>query len=448
MKLLILVTLLAVAFAKKVGRVDNTYNNSKGQIIHSSLSYNQPTLCDPNVKQYSGYFSAGSNKEYFYWFFESRTSPSTDPLIMWLTGGPGCSSIMACLVENGPCSVNEAGDDTILRNTSWNTNANIMWVDQPPGTGFSTGSKDTNEEEVATDMYSFLQNFILAFPDYFKNGFYVFGESYAGHYVPAITHKIYEENLAKTGTNIPLKAFAIGNGLTDPYIQFAYYAQMAYDSGTAPSVISKTTYNFMTNAIPTCQSDILHCNDVDTTTNCDDAYTYCTTHELDPVTSTGINPYDLRVECGSSSLCYNFTNVDTWLNNETVQAALGVSKKWEECNNLVNKMFESDWMVDYQTKLPPMLENGIRGLIYAGDQDFICNWLGNQAWSLALNWTHTADFNKAAVNDWTPDGTWRGKIRTSNGFTFLQVFEAGHMVPMNQPQSAWLMVKEYLSGAI
>jgi len=387
-------------------------------------------------------------KNTFIGFFESRNDVSSVPLIMWLTGGPGCSSIMALLVENGPCSVNDRADNTILRNTSWNTNANIMWVDQPPGTGFSTGEKDSNEEEVAQDMYTFLQNFIAVFPEYFKNGFYVFGESYAGHYVPAITNKIYVENNAHTGTNIPLKAFAIGNGLTDPYIQFAYYATMAYDSGTAPSVIGKPTYDLMTSAIPQCQYDILHCNDDDTSTNCDDAYTYCTTTELDPVTATGINPYDLRVECGPEPLCYNFSNVDVWLNNETVQSQLGVNKKWEECNNLVDVMFESDWMVDYQTKLPPLLENGIRGLIYAGDQDFICNWLGNQAWALALNWTHQAAFNKTHVEQWLPDGTWRGNIRSSNGFTFLQVFQAGHMVPMNQPQSAWLMVREYLSGAI
>ena len=66
--------------------------------------------------------------KYFYWFFESRSAPSTDPFIIWLTGGPGCSSQLALLVENGPCYVNEEGDDTFLSNKSWSNNVNVMWV--------------------------------------------------------------------------------------------------------------------------------------------------------------------------------------------------------------------------------------------------------------------------------------------------------------------------------
>jgi len=81
---------------------------------------------------------------------------------------------------------------------------------------------------------------------------------------------------------------------------------MAYNSTTAPSVISKTEYDIMVQHIPTCQKYTETCNQEDTTDTCDKAYDYCTTWELDPVTATGINPYDLRVPCGTSSLCYNF----------------------------------------------------------------------------------------------------------------------------------------------
>ena len=96
---------------------------------------------------------------YFFWFFESRSKPATDPVILWMTGGPGCSSAIALFKENGPCTIQD--DLTTKKNPfSWNSNASILYIDQPAGTGFSYGEDsdfDHNEEEVSRDMYNFLQ---------------------------------------------------------------------------------------------------------------------------------------------------------------------------------------------------------------------------------------------------------------------------------------------------
>ncbi len=117
-----------------------------------------------------------------YWFFESRNSPSTDPVTLWMTGGPGCSSEVALFGENGPCSVNAGGNATIHNPFSWNAKSNLLYIDQPTGTGFSYGlGLDHDEEQVGNDMYDFLQQFFKAHPEYQKNDFYTFGESYAGH---------------------------------------------------------------------------------------------------------------------------------------------------------------------------------------------------------------------------------------------------------------------------
>lgn len=90
---------------------------------------NHPTICDPNVKQYSGYFdiNAKEDKHYFYWAFESRNDPATDPIILWMTGGPGCSSELALFYENGPCKINDDLSTTLNPN-SWNSNATLVYM--------------------------------------------------------------------------------------------------------------------------------------------------------------------------------------------------------------------------------------------------------------------------------------------------------------------------------
>jgi carboxypeptidase C (cathepsin A) len=74
----------------------------------------------------------------WFWFFEARNSPSTAPLALWLNGGPGCSSMIGLFQENGPCTFNNvSGSTPVLNPNSWNNYANMLYVDQPIGTGFS-----------------------------------------------------------------------------------------------------------------------------------------------------------------------------------------------------------------------------------------------------------------------------------------------------------------------
>ena len=118
----------------------------------------------------------------FYWVFESRNAPSTDPLLLWMSGGPGCSSSLALFGENGPLTVNP--DLSLNVNPySWTSNATVVWVDQPVGTGFSTGKPlEHNEEGVGQDMVEFIAGFVAKYPQFQQLPLYIYGESYAGHY--------------------------------------------------------------------------------------------------------------------------------------------------------------------------------------------------------------------------------------------------------------------------
>jgi cathepsin A (carboxypeptidase C) len=84
----------------------------------------------------------------------------------------------------------------------------------------------------------------------------------------------------------------------------------------------------------------------------------------------------------------------------------------------------------------------------AGDQDYICNWLGNQAWTQAMPWPHRTDFVNAAPTPWMVDSKAAGTLQTSNGFSFLRVYDAGHMVPRDQPANALAMLNAFIAGDI
>ncbi|GLT88072.1 hypothetical protein SLE2022_061130 [Rubroshorea leprosula] len=117
-----------------------------------------------------------------------ETDPSLKPLVLWLNGGPGCSSLgTGAFVEHGPFKTN---GETLIRNEfSWNKEANMLYLESPASVGFSHSTNNSffanlNDEVRAWDNLVFLQRWFLQFPEYKNRDFYITGENYAGHYVP------------------------------------------------------------------------------------------------------------------------------------------------------------------------------------------------------------------------------------------------------------------------
>jgi len=438
----------AVAFLMLLG-IGVSYGHG---FLEESFISESDSICD-EVKQYAGYFKLTTgDKNYFYWSFESRNEPSTDPVILWMTGGPGCSSEVALFGENGPCKVNKGGDSTSINPFAWNTNATLIYIDQPTGTGYSYGTDfDHDEVGVSNDMYDFLQQFFEKHSQFQGNPFYIFGESYAGHYVPAVSHRVWKGNkdAANDTLKINLQGVAVGNGLTDPEIQYAYYPEMASSTNNHSAALGKLATALMKAAVKPCVKKINECNEGNESSACSSAYTTCNLALTSPYQATGLNPYDMRIKCAVKPLCYDFSDVGTYLARADVRAAIGVGdREWSSCNMQVNQMFSGDWMKNYQQELPDLLADDIRVLIYAGDQDYICNWLGNKAWTLAMDWSGKDAFNAATDDAFrNADGLEVGKIRSSGGFSFLQIYQAGHMVPLDQPEVALHMVRTFTQTA-
>ncbi|EXJ59677.1 hypothetical protein A1O7_03823 [Cladophialophora yegresii CBS 114405] len=403
---------------------------------------------DPDVKQYSGYLDDNENdKHLFYWFFESRNDPKNDPVVLWLNGGPGCSSLTGLFLELGPSRINEKLQ-LVPNPYSWNDNASVIFLDQPVNVGYSYSSSSvSNTVAAGKDVYALLTLFFEQFPEYAKQDFHIAGESYAGHYIPVFTSEI----LSHKKSNINLKSVLIGNGLTDGYTQYEYYRPMACGDGGWPAVLDPQSCQAMDNALPRCQSLIENCYNSESVWSCVPASIYCNNALLAPYQRTGQNVYDVRGKCkDSSNLCYPELGwISKWLNQKSVMNALGVEVDgYDSCNFDINRnfLFQGDWMQPFHRLVPGIIEK-IPVLIYAGDADFICNWLGNKAWAEALEYPDHQKFAAVEMEDLRLDGNGRkiGEVKSHGNFTFMRIHAGGHMVPLDQPEASLEFFNRWLA---
>ena len=395
----------------------------------------------------SGLVSIDSYKDdIFYWVFQSRKAPTTDPLVLWLTGGPGCASEVALFYENGPYQFNDDGTTLKVNPNSWNTNANLLYVDQPIGTGFSKGGLHDakSETEVAEDMAIMLKGFVEQNPEYAGRDFFITGESYAGHYVPAIAHYLA---FTATDVNLNLKGIAIGNGLTDPYEQYPQYAKFSLENG----LITQKWDDVLKGGFKACQGLIYESQhkdgrvlDVAALEFCQILADTCIGNPVHPK----VNVYDIRIPCDTPPLCYDFSASDNFLNRADVQKTLGVSgRKWVECDKMVHTYLLGDWMTNLMPDVAELLDKTkMDVLVYSGDKDWICNWRGGEAWTAATKWGSQTEFAAKDYEKWNVSGQAAGEMRQTGNLHFLRVFEAGHMVPMDQPVNALAMLDRLITS--
>ncbi|XP_042517449.1 serine carboxypeptidase-like 26 isoform X3 [Macadamia integrifolia] len=200
---------------------------------------------NPPISHFSGYITVHPGRALFYWFFEAQSQPSKRPLLLWLNGGPGCSSIgYGAAVELGPFRVKRNGVGLEFNKYAWNKEANLLFVESPVGVGFSytnTSSDLTRLDDsfVAEDAYHFIVNWLDRFPQFKAHDLYISGESYGGHYVPQLAELVYDRN--KDQKNYPfihLKGFIVGNPETDDF----YDSKGLLEYAWSHAVISDQVY--------------------------------------------------------------------------------------------------------------------------------------------------------------------------------------------------------------
>ncbi|KAK7844958.1 serine carboxypeptidase-like 40 [Quercus suber] len=358
----------------------------------------------------------------YYYFVEAHHSKNPLPLLLWLNGGPGCSSLAGALLELGPFRVHSDGKTLYTNKFSWNYAANVLFLESPAGVGFSYSNTTSDydksgDSRTAADNYVFLVNWLERFSEYKDRDFYISGESYAGHYI----------------------GNAVINDETDEQGMVDYFGSHAIISDQDVYQIHKYC-DFSPNA--TSQSR-----------ECEASYGALEENIID------INVYNIYAPmCFSSDVTTrpkkasilefdpcSINYMYVYLNRPDVQEALhaNVTKlthDWELCGDTIQV-----WRDSPSTIIPLLKEfmsNGIRVWIFSGDID---GRVPVTSTKYSINKMKLPV--KTAWHPWFLNKEVGGYTQVYEGdLTFATVREAGHQVPSYQPARALSLIKHFLEG--
>ncbi|XP_051150120.1 serine carboxypeptidase 24-like [Andrographis paniculata] len=411
-----------------------------------------------NFSQFSGYVTVNEQhgRALFYWLTEAPKNAHTKPLVLWLNGGPGCSSIAyGASEEIGAFRINTTASSLYYNEYSWNSLANILFLESPAGVGYSytnttSDLKDSGDTRTAEDALIFLIRWMSRFPQYKYRDFYLSGESYAGHYVPQLALKIQEYNKKHSQTFLNLKGFIVGNAVMDTY----YDGLGTVTYWWSHSMISDKTYKTL----------LKHCKFVpqESSIKCDKIMNYAMNHEFGKIDQYSIytpvcnkSNKTLRVSTtlksiliGRRSFGYDpctESYAEKYYNRPDVQKALhanltGIPYKWTACSDVLLR----HWKDSDASMLPTykkLITAGLRIWIFSGDTDSVVPVTATR-----FSLSHLKLKIKTPWYPWYTGGQVGGWSEVYEGVTFATVRGAGHEVPLIQPRRGFVLFKSFLSG--
>ncbi|KAL0390731.1 UNVERIFIED_CONTAM: Serine carboxypeptidase II-3 [Sesamum calycinum] len=401
--------------------------------------------------QYSGYITVDplAGRALFYYFVESPTNSSTNPLVLWLNGGPGCSSFgYGAMEELGPFRVNSDGKTLFRNNYAWNNVANVIFLESPAGVGFSYSNTSadyntTGDIRTAGDAYTFLVNWLDRFPQYKDRDFYITGESYAGHYVPQLAYTILINNKRSNQTVINLKGIAIGNALDDSMLGQGYFDHLwthALNSDETHAGILKYCDFVNDTSSDKCFSFVQKSSDEAGDFDINNIYApVCLNRVLKNGSTGSVNFFD---PCSD-------TYVEYYLNTAEVQGAFHVRPTtWSGCR----RFHWTDWQSNVWPTIQNLMASGMR-LTPPHNSSLLLYPSGDIDANVPVTSTRYAINSlklrvETAWRPWYLDDEVGGYVVGYEGLTFVTVRGAGHLVPSYQPQRALTMISSFIQGVL
>ncbi|KAH9640863.1 hypothetical protein HF086_014449 [Spodoptera exigua] len=391
------------------------------------------------IKSYAGYFTV--NKQYdsnqFFWYFPAMIPNNTNaPVIVWLQGGPGATSLYGLFTENGPIRVRRNKFER--RKYNWAVSHHIIYIDNPVGTGFSFTNDSrgycTDETQVGEQLYSTLIQFFQLFPELQKNKFFVTGESYGGKYVPALAYTIHKKN-PSAKLKINMKGIAIGNGLSDPEHQLVY-GKYLYQIGLIDSNGAKLfeeyenkTKNFIRQG------------------KWDDAFaTFDTLLNGDMINGksifTNLTGFNFYFNFLHTKDYTQFEDFGPMLQKSAVRKMIHVGDLPFHNGTEVEKHLKQDVMKSVAPWISELLDH-YYVVIYNGQLDIIVAYPLTENYLKNLNFTGAEDYKTAKRYVWKVDGEVAGYVKQAGKLVEILVRNAGHMVPGDQPKWALDLITHF-----
>ncbi|KAF2480072.1 serine carboxypeptidase [Neohortaea acidophila] len=417
-----------------------------------------PGAPEPLLKMWSGHvaITPEHHGNIFFWLYKNRNLANRPRTVIWLNGGPGCSSMDGALMEIGPYRVNE--DGTLRYNDgSWDEFANLLFVDQPLGTGFSyvDGDSMTHDlPQMAEHMITFLEKWFVLFPEYMHDDLYIGGESYAGQYIPYIAQAILERNKKKPAHDAwNLHGLLIGNGWISGPDQYISYIPFAYETGILQKG-SQADQNAQRQE-KTCLKELA----AGAKDHVDHYACELIMHGLNRDLAGArecFNVYDVRKKDSYPSCGMNWPpdlkQLTPYLRRDDVLQALHINpdKKtgWTECNGQVGSAFNAKNDQPSVKLLPGLLEQ-LPIILFAGDKDLICNHVGIENLINNLEWNGGKGMEMspgmtAPKQDWTFEGEPAGQWQTARNLTYIRFYNSSHMVPFDYPRRTRDMLDRFM----
>ncbi|CAG9767344.1 unnamed protein product [Ceutorhynchus assimilis] len=385
-----------------------------------------------NVSSYSGFLTVDKEKNgnLFFWFFKSENNYEEDPVLVWLQGGPGGTSLYGLFVEIGPFGV--ANGTVVSRDFSWHKTHSVLYIDNPVGTGFSFTDGDyvTDQNQVGDHLYKFLTQFFTMFPEIQKNEFYVSGESYAGKYLPAIGHFIHKNN-PTASVKINLKGLLICNGLSDPRHQ-SNYAALLYQLGLIDKNAADQYENYQSLLFQSIDMGIY-----EFANEC-----------LDQLIGTLFDKYTAlrNIYNFASDVDDSPTEWQDFVQTAEIRKALHVGN--QTFNYQSDPVYES-LSNDKPKSVAPWVSELLshyRILVFNGQLDIIVAYSLTAEYLQNLNFSSSAEYAKAEREIWTVSNRVAGYVKNAGNLTEVMVRDAGHMVPKDQPEAAYDLVYKFIRG--
>ncbi|XP_044474612.1 serine carboxypeptidase-like 17 isoform X2 [Mangifera indica] len=397
----------------------------------------------------TGYVGVGESEEVqlFYYFVKSERNPTDDPLLLWLTGGPGCSAFTAFAFEIGPVNFkvveyNGSLPTLVLNPYSWTKVANILFVDSPVGTGFSYAKTPlaslTGDFIQVHQLSQFLRKWLADHPEFLSSPFYIGGDSYSGITVPALAQRISNENEKDIQPPINLQGYILGNPLTEPIVEQNSVIPFAHGMG----LISDELYHSLQR---TCggQYAIIDPSNADCLNNIQAYYKSVSGIQiaqiLEPICGfASPNPRELLT--GHRRFLSQHPHQEIDDPEPLPPPFIGCRKiegRWMRCSLGLPYTVEIGSSFSYHVNLSA---KGYRALIYSGDHDMLVPFFGTQAWIRSLNYSIVDDWRQ-----WFLQSQVAGYTRTySNQMTFATVKGGGHTAPEYRPAECYAMFERWI----